>query len=94
MKPPQSKPLAGAPFPAEHQLERMGLVRCEGQPCSTWVDPVNVPERKCARHQREGRGPRADRESRVFTPRRESAGPEFRERARDRRRDDARRRAA
>lgn len=41
---------------------------------------------------REGR-PRRDREPRVFTPRREGVGPEFRERARDRR-DDRRRRAA
>ena len=40
-------------WPTVEQLAQMGLVPCAEQPCTTWVDPANVPQHRCLAHRRE-----------------------------------------
>lgn len=39
-------------WPSVEQFQRMGLVRCQTDGCTVFVDPVNVPSRQCLAHQR------------------------------------------
>lgn len=50
-KPQPKRPLFPWPNPA--QLERMGFVRCQQDGCTVYVDPANMPGRRCLAHQRE-----------------------------------------
>lgn len=44
------------PWPTAGQLEAAGLVRCEHEDgCSIYVDPENMPSRRCIAHTREQR---------------------------------------
>ena len=48
-------PTTGRPWPTPAQLQQMGLVRCKTDGCTTFVDPANVPQRQCTRHQQADR---------------------------------------
>jgi hypothetical protein len=42
---------ARIPWPTVDQLEHMGFIRCQGDPdCTTFIDPANVPSKRCTRH--------------------------------------------
>ena len=50
-----------APFPTETQLQKMGFVRCETQPCSTFINPLELKSGRCQRHHQEQRSKRRER---------------------------------
>ena len=48
-------------WPTPAMLEQAGFVRCKTDGCRVYLDPVNVPQRKCADHQRKDRVARQQR---------------------------------
>lgn len=75
-------------WPTSEQLEAMGLVRCEHEAgCSIYVDPANMPAKRCIRHGREQRRNRSQqrRQPRVpYLPRGRGPGRDVAPTRRDR----------
>lgn len=54
------------PWPTSEQLEQMGLTRCEHEDgCSIYVDPANMPSRRCITHTRAQRKAKRNQRGRV-----------------------------
>jgi hypothetical protein len=69
------------PWPTPEQLQKMGLVRCEQAGCSVYVDPANLPARRCLKHGR----PTRQTTERPLAELRFAPLPEFDDRPRRRR---------
>lgn len=54
-QPAGGRPSSATAIPTVEQMHQMGLVPCSSQPCPCWVDPANLPGRRCLAHERDER---------------------------------------